>query len=259
MLVIYSLVGCTVTTSSGTKTYTVSDILNTVDQTLSGNRPSTEGSEYDDQADSQTVLKNSSAKLLPSAQRLSWERLLFADMHLQPSFDFNEHVDAYMRIFRPELWKRYRNDEFELAAKRRESISMMKQSASTFAPENLFLAQTSFKFGSYDFNRGLFPLDSISESSFFSYEKLYSHSLPNEYKIRFTNPSMVGDLAMGEADAKAFLQKRKYKSGLVDRKVYAKLFFSNVKLEGTQHTFMADLKSIYIYSDPDHRLLLVKY
>lgn len=253
------ILGCTVTANGETRTYSVADIINTVDQTLSGTKPDSENPDYQSAGSNQPLLGNRNVERLPSAQRLDWERFLLADMQLQPGFDYTEHADSYMRIFRRNIWDKYRNDEFELESKRRETISMMKQRAATFSPDSLFLIQTSFDFGNYDFDQNLFPLDSISESSFFSYDKFSSYTLPGKYKLGFTNPFMIGDLYMNELDAKTFLQKRKNRSGYVDRKVYAKLFFSDIKLEGSRNTFSANLKDVYIYSDQDHRLLLAKY
>lgn len=97
ILVIQTIVSCTVTTNGETRTYTVTDILNTVDQTLSGNKTSAENSDYQG---SQPLLSGKPSELLPPAKRLNWERFLLADMQLHPSFDFTEHVDSYMRIFR---------------------------------------------------------------------------------------------------------------------------------------------------------------
>ncbi len=259
LIVLQCIQGCTVTANGETKTYSVADILDKVEQTISGQKSQPEDSNYDSQQGDQPLLQNKATEQLPYGQALNWERFLYAQMQLDPSFDYSEHADSYMRIFRSNLWQRYRHDEFELASKRQETISIMKGYADSFNPGDLFLIQTSFEFGSYDFNRELFPLDSVSESSFFPYRRTASFTLPGLYKLGFTNPSIIGDLYMDENEAKAFLQKRKHQARYVNRKVYAKIFFSNLRLENSKDTFTADLQNVYVYSDPDYRLPLATY
>ena len=98
----------------------------------------------------------------------------------------------------------------------------------SFDAGSLYVLTTRFEFGEYDFDRNLFPLNALTESSYFSYSNrrtLNSYTLPSSFKFGFRNPGMIGDLSIDEAGVKAFVQSRKDRYVKVNRKVYAMIYF----------------------------------
>lgn len=130
------------------------------------------------------------------AHDLNWDNLMIAAVKLQPQFDYEANVDSYMNIYRSDVWNRYRNDEFELQDKREETIKMMKERVSSFPLNEEFVVYTSFEFGDYDFKKQIFPLDSLTEATYFHASNWNHGSFPDTYKVFFSNPSKIGDINM---------------------------------------------------------------
>ncbi len=184
------------------------------------------------------------------AHDFSWTNLMLAAVKMQPHFDYDANVDSYMQMYRPDVWNRYRNDEFELQDKREETIKIMKDRVASFSLNEEFVVHTVFKFGDYNFKKQLFPLDSLTANTCFS-ESAPRHfgSFPYNYKLFFTNPSRIGDIDMVKEDAKKFIQKRKDKYGSVNRRINAKLKFRIIKLKNGRDELEAELTHVTLYSD----------
>lgn len=193
------------------------------------------------------------------AHDFKWDNLMLAAVKLQPQFDYEANVDSYMELYRNDVWNRYRNDEFELQEKRHETIQMMKEKVSSFSLGEEFVIYTKFEFGKYDFKNQLFPLDALSENVYFYDKEWDSGSFPAKYVVYFENPSKVGNIEMNKEEARTFIQRRKSRSGHIDREVGAKLQFVIAGLKNGSNELKAKLTQVTIYSDDERTKMLQKY
>ncbi|WP_203299398.1 DUF4852 domain-containing protein [Marinobacter sediminum] len=179
----------------------------------------------------------------------NWTNLMLASAKLQPAFDYEANVDSYMYIYRNDVWDRYRNDEFELQDKRDETQEIMKSRIDSFDIGEAFVINTSFDFGEYDFSNGIFPVESIGESAYFSESRYNSKSFPSTYRVFFDNPEMIGDLKMNKELAKSFLNSRKSSYGSVDRSINAKMEFVIIETKTNPRDLVAQLTKVTFYKD----------
>src|SRR5690606_2516048 len=144
------------------------------------------------------------------AHEFVWDNLVLAAMKVQPDLDYEGYVDSYMQVFRPEVWHRYKNDEFELQDKRDETVEIMKNKISSFSLDEEFVIHTAFKFGDYDFEKQVFPLDALYPETYFfdSDVRRAAGAFSHEYKVFFRNPGKVDFISMSKEDARGFVKSR---------------------------------------------------
>lgn len=188
----------------------------------------------------------------------TWGELLNGRMKLDKSFDYEVHVDSYMKNFRSAVWNRYRNDEFELQDKREETIRMMKDKANQFPLEEEMVINTTFEIGKYDFKKKMFPLAPLSESSYYYDINHSSGTLPRQLKVYFSNPDMIKDLPMEKNNAKAFVSRHKDTYGNVNRTVYGSLHFKLIQIKGSD-SLLAKVTAAEVFEDNSRSKLLRKY
>lgn len=192
------------------------------------------------------------------AYEFSWDNLMLSDAKLNSDYDYEAYVDAYMMRYRRPIWKKYKNDEFELEGKRQETIEMMKKRFAAFDLNQDFVINTGFKFGKYDFKKESFPLDGISANSYFYESKGWygENVFPSRYSVHFTNPEIMDVLPMKKDDAKAFIQGKKNEYGRVDRRLPARIKFKILKKRG-QSEFDAKITEITVYDKNKSAVLVV--
>ena len=74
-----------------------------------------------------------------------------------------------------------------------------------FKPSEPFVVTTTGTFGEYDFSRGVFEFNPLSENQYFSVGGGIG-ALPRELKLYFSNPEIVDGLQIAVAQAPPFLQ-----------------------------------------------------
>ncbi len=177
----------------------------------------------------------------------SWKNLMLASAKLNSSFDYETYVDSYMREYRSPVWKKYRNDEFQMHTKRKETIGMMKNEIEGFDLEEEFVINTGIDFGKYNFDAEEFPIDGVSPKSYFT-QSNHAGEFPYRYKVRFSNTAIFGNLEMNPEDAQAFVESRKNRYGNVDRELAAQLKFKIVERE-SQDMLVAEFTEVTLYED----------
>jgi len=194
---------------------------------------------------------------MSAAHEFSWDNLMLSDAKLNPSFDYEVYVDAYMMRYRNPVWKKYQNDEFELEGKRQETIEMMKQRFAAFNVTQEFVINTAFEFGKYDFNQQAFPLDGVSGNSYFHQSKSwYGESVfPHRYSVYFINPEIMGVLPMEKEVAKAFIQGKKSHSGRIDRRLPTRIKFVIEQKRG-EAEFDAKITEITVFDKKKSKVLV---
>lgn len=193
------------------------------------------------------------------AHEMNWSNLMLASVKLQPDFNYKEHVDSYMIIFRKDVWHKYRNDEFELNDKRDETIRMMKEKVSSFSLDENFVLHASMEFGDYDFDKGVFPIKPITPTTYFSGVRRQSFTFPSEYHIFFSNGDKLGDISMPKDEARTLVADRKTKFGTVNRDLFVEIKFRVSSLKENPHQLEAEIDEITIYADSTQKNVLQKF
>ena len=193
------------------------------------------------------------------AHDLDWNNLLLASLKLRPALDYDANVDSYMEVFRPDVWKRYRNDEFEMASKRRETIELMKKAVSSFRLEEDFVVRTSTHIASYDFKSKKFPLEGWTESTYF-YASTYSNgSFPSSLKVFMENTDILRDIPMDEAHARDFVRGRIDRYGNNDRQIYVTLNLRITKAKSDRDSLVSEIVKFSVYADSNYTKLLYSF
>ncbi|MDX1928825.1 MAG: DUF4852 domain-containing protein [Pirellulaceae bacterium] len=193
------------------------------------------------------------------AHDFEWKNLLMASLKLRQGLDYDANVDSYMEVFRPDVWNRYRNDEFEMVGKRKETIAMMKQSIDSFDLEEYFDIRTSTRFRNYDFDSKCFPIDALTEKSYFYASSYPNGGFPSTIEVFMRNPKVVNKFDMGESQAKEFLRTRKDRNGDINRNVYLKLSVRIVKAKPGPNELIAEIMNYRIYADENYTKLLHEF
>src|SRR5262245_45924882 len=88
---------------------------------------------------------------LAPAGSFNWDSMLLAWMKLDKDFDYNDtRVDAYMEIYREDVWNRVRNNEFRLKEEREKTTGIMKERLKGFSLDEDFRLKTVLTFGKYN-------------------------------------------------------------------------------------------------------------
>lgn len=193
------------------------------------------------------------------AHDLEWNNLLLASLKLRPGLDYDANVDAYMEVFRSDVWKRYRNDEFEMASKRRETIELMKAAIASFRLDEDFIVRTTTRIGSYDFKSKKFPLEGWTESTHF-YASGYPHgSFPSSIKVFMNDTNILKELPMDEAQARDFVRGRIDRNGHSDRQIYVTLSLRIIRAKSDADSLISEISKVSIYADSGYTKLLYSF
>lgn len=193
---------------------------------------------------------------LPSkAADFTYDSVLPVYLKLDSTLMPEDIVDGYMETYRPEVWSKFRNDEFELEEKREETLKMMKDRIASADAGEAFTIQTQFEFGDYDFKNEKFDFRPLADGLFFKLAHCCT-SLPRSIKVSFLNADLIDGIAMPKDQAKTFLNSRKSSGGYVDRSVLAKLSIV-MKEVPARGDLKSEIQSVEIYNK-DGRTLITK-
>ena len=188
----------------------------------------------------------------------NWDNLLHADAKLTSNFDYEVFVDSYMKMYREPIWKRYKDDEFELEDKRQETIQIMKEKFEQFDLEQEFFIHTYVTFGEYNFKKEEFPIEGFTATSHFTESRkryISNNAFPYAYKVFFKNYDIVKNLDMDKETAKQFLQSKKKQSGYVNRKLPVQIKFKIQEKSGTGE-LRAKITEVILYKSKEARSVL---
>ena len=202
------------------------------------------------------------ATLLANANQFDAHTMWLAHMKLSSHFDYRANVDTYMKTQRRDVWRAYRNDEFELEAKRAETIEIMKERVDALDLHQDFEINTSVELGSYDFDAQEYPLKGPGRNSYYTCSMQRLFVMPPSFlycRVFFTNPEILGPLKMAKEEAKAFLSSRKDRYGQVERDLPARIRFRVHSTHNDPGEFMATITSIDVFADRDHARKLASF
>lgn len=193
------------------------------------------------------------------AHDFNWKNLLMASLKLREGLDLEANVDSYMQVFRPDVWKRYHNDEFELRAKRKETMALMASTIERFPLDEAFVLRTTTTFGTYDFDKQEYPLAGWNETSYF-YEYGYPHGdFPSNIRVFFKNPQALKAVPMAEDAAREFLKLRKDRYGNVNRQLNVVLYVRVIEVKTPPADLLAEIQGGRIYADKNNTQLIHEF
>jgi len=156
----------------------------------------------------------------------------------------------------PAKWKRIKNDEFELNDAIQEAYNALKNIAKSkyneFINKNASMI-LSVQFGKYDFKTKSFPLEMMTKNSYVRYN---GKNLIRALHLYFDNTGeKERKLSIVPEQAKTFLQKRKGSYGYVDRKIYAKYYFTIKKLDTDVDTINSNVIDNWMIEAPNVKMI----
>ncbi|QRM42997.1 DUF4852 domain-containing protein [Rhizobium sp. BG4] len=187
------------------------------------------------------------------AADFSYNALLPVYLKLDKTLMPEDIVDGYMETYRPEVWSRYRNDEFELEEKRAETLQIMKDAIAAADANEVFTIQTRFEFGDYNFGSQKFDFRPLTDDIYFNVNYC-CNSLPRDLKVFFSNATTIDGIPMEKAKAKEFLNARKSSYGSVDREVLAKMSI-RIKEVRSRGELVAEIQEMKLYDREGRNLI----
>lgn len=186
--------------------------------------------------------------------------------------------------FMPQTYQNKSGSQFAMRAAYPKALKIGVKKVQSLTAKNLFIIRAAFEFGKYNFNKHVFPLRPFKNSTYYHVSVLDASSdswisvsgYPNArnpwpavyYNVFFDDPGVVDGLPMSESKAAKFINKRTNGS-YVDRKVYAKVYFSidkfsdqTTRTEGGDYAeqgLMAHIREVDVYSDSEGPNLLKAY
>ncbi len=185
-----------------------------------------------------------------TAHDFSWDTMVRAAIKFDPDFDYEANVDSWMQVYRKDVWKRYREDEFAMEEKRTQTIEMMKRSVEQFDLSEEMTLQTRFQLGKYDVKKLAFPVKSLSNTNYwYTNSRSGSGSLPYRFSIYLSNPEMLQWVPMPKDQARTFVKMRVDRYGNVDRYVSATVRVKLKRPKSRPGEFLVEVQSARFYHD----------
>tara|TARA_Y100000782_G_C10178940_1_gene263157 strand:- start:836 stop:1636 length:801 start_codon:yes stop_codon:yes gene_type:complete len=193
----------------------------------------------------------------------NWEYFFTAYRKMSKYFSYEQSATDLMKVYYPKTYKKYRNDEFELASKKAEAVERIKQDTNNFDETRVHKLFTEWDFGKYDFDKGEFPLESLSSTTSYRFKqdhiRMPKNKFPREFKLYLTNPEVIGDLKMAPEKAKVFLQKKKNSRGRIDRELPAMFYFKFVRLDEGEGIFYGEVLGGEVYYGKDDKRVIKSF
>ncbi len=171
----------------------------------------------------------------------------------------NDFIIEWLSNF-DEKFETYKNNEFELNAKRNEALQEINALSNELQFTDIYTQKMDAEFGQYDFNTKNFefkPLQFADEkkqintsSYFYVHTNIISadHNRAEVYALNFKD---FDGIPMETNDANLFINNRTkqgYNSSYVNRKVYLKIYFSILPEKMQDNYGWGGLKDIGLYS-----------
>lgn len=158
----------------------------------------------------------------------------------------SEELD-YAKSFEHDTYSKYKNDEFEWD----EQFSNIKQSLKNKISEadldSVYTMLTDVNFGDFDFTNEGFPV-SIKKDTFFPFKNFdnwgsikFGSILEKRIALKLDSFEKYNFFAMPKADAKTFLQGRKYGDGIVDREITLLISYRIAKFDSNEYNSFKNL------------------
>ncbi|ELQ9312218.1 DUF4852 domain-containing protein [Serratia marcescens] len=188
------------------------------------------------------------------AYDFSYDNTLIAYLKLNENVKPQDVVDGYMNMYRPTVWQKSHNDEFEMEDKRKETIDIIKKKISDMDLNKSFTIMTLLQFGDYDFSKKAFAFTPLTGNAYYHVDKCCYSGITNTVNVFFDNGDIVNGFPMSEDKAKQFLATRKDKQGSVNRRVFSVIDFT-MKESTEENKIIGHINSVSVYDKEGGKLL----
>jgi hypothetical protein len=197
---------------------------------------------------------------MKKTHEFTWENLFLARVKLDKDYDFEAHVDDYLKTFRPDVWKRYHDDEFQLEKKRAEALRIFERRVKEFdLNQEFIISLATVNIDKYDFKHAAFPIKEATDHHYWYKFRSTGSEFSSRFRVYFKNPELMKYLPMPADEAEQFLAKRKDTNGNVDRELLAdiRIRVSQMKNENGDE-LLSEIGSVQFFSSGKRERLLYK-
>lgn len=188
-----------------------------------------------------------------------WDTLLAASIKFQDNYDYQFISDSYLRVFEPRVWRRVREDEFQLETERKRVARQFEREVADFSLERDVILHTWLKLGKYNLEKQAFPVTNMSAGHSWSESKdrFAVSEFSDVLDVYLKNYDMLTELPMSPDEAQAFLQRRKDSRGRINRDVEVTLRIRFLGLKRRSKTeLVAEIQSARIFHDRRQKLVM---
>jgi hypothetical protein len=195
----------------------------------------------------------------------------------------NDFYEMYAKYYYPDIYNKYRNDEFEWGEKLKEIKNEFNEKVKNYDIKTKYFIITRQELGKYDFDNNGFVCKFFNKDTYFSIratsDPLLYWTQVSEIKLVnlfFINPDDFNFLPYEKESANEFIKSRKNKyTGDVDREVKVIVHFtlvpiqdknaqkilSNISLPSLKSSYnlVAKIESIEVYKNDEEKMdVLIK-
>lgn len=155
------------------------------------------------------------------AQDFSWKNLALLHAKLTPEFDYEAHLNDYMRVFASGDWRRLKRYPEQFERIRSTQLAAFKQAVAEYDINDPMDIKTQESMSPYQVEQGAFGfLEPINTRTFYykTADQDDTENLthfPKQFKVYFTNPDTIRNLYTSTRDAKRITKINKTKTGVL--------------------------------------------
>lgn len=215
-------------------------------------------------SEEQEELFEQTIKLAENTQDFNWDNLLIHTLAIDPEIDFKKYAPSYMKIYHPEEWSYYHQDEFERGRQLEKHSETLKTMAEEWNTDNTYGFFSAFTFGKYNFEQEKFQFKPFKKTTFIGKERYPSYKFPKVIKVFFKNHDAIDGIEMDEKAAQLFIAARRSKSGMINRNIWGYLTFEVEKIQGDYMTLpdtklQARITSLTLFNDQNQDEIIAFY
>ncbi|MFT5879671.1 MAG: hypothetical protein ACI86X_000785 [Moritella sp.] len=187
---------------------------------------------------------------------LTWDKALTASILLTPNYTFDQHINAYIRVYHHDVWRLYKNSPLLLVQKQKK-IGLNWIASYAQQDSNNLILETSVILGDYNVDQQAFPVQVPS----FSYAQQPYHykvtrsltsdsSFPTTFYFHINNLSRLKQLALAPDLAALLLVSKTQADGLINRQLPISILLNINQVQGSNGQRLAgNMTAVTFYPD----------
>ncbi len=192
-----------------------------------------------------------------SANEFSWKNLMLAEAQLDPDYDFEANASWYMKMYRPNVWKRSKNNEFTFHGEIQKTAEIFKKQAKELDLKDTFTIKSNLTLGKYNFKTNSFPITpNGSETYWKKYRPIYASDAVREYRVFMQNHELLKEIKVKFDEAQKLIESRTGRYGDVDRRVWIELKIKIIKRRSERGQLLGVVEKATFYQDRMYSLAL---
>lgn len=160
-----------------------------------------------------------------NALNFTWQNAYLAYLKEQPDFDYKSNMKSLTKVFYPNVYQKYKNNEFQLHGKEQDALEKIKDRVSKFGKPIVFKLTTNASFGKYNFSKQQFPFRPFKKGTYFLTCQM--RACPT-VDLLIENPGFINAIKMKEEAAKKLVDSRNTSYGSVNRQITVSVLIKTV-------------------------------